>query len=338
MTFIETLRRDWLSNVRGDVLAGIVVALALIPKAIGFSIIAGVDPKVGLYASFSIAVIISITGGRPGMISAVTAATAEIMITLVREVPACRYHSGWRYSGALGTLPPRLRDTVCVAFGDDGLCQRTRHSDLHGATARADRDAVGNLRHDRQSVINVKSGGRGRLSTFVAGALLLFLILVLGNSVRIIPMPALVAIMIMVSIGTFSWSSIDDTFAPPPSVQHRHAGDGGSRRRNAQPRSRCGRQRPALRPFLRVDGVANFPRDLGAYKRWTRAPLPCGRTAIFRVGGRPHGSFRLHGSIATGAHRCQPVAYLRLDGGQCRQPYRSQISPRRYRRRSDRNE
>ena len=85
MTFIEYLRRDWLSNVRGDVLAGIVVALALIPEAIGFSIIAGVDPKVALYASFSIAVIISITGGRPGMISAATAATAVLMITLVRD-------------------------------------------------------------------------------------------------------------------------------------------------------------------------------------------------------------------------------------------------------------
>ena len=59
-----------------------------------------------------------------------------------------------------------------------------------------------------QSMINVKSGGRGRLSTFTAGAMLLFLIVVLGDIVGQIPMPALVAIMIMVSIGTFSWSSI----------------------------------------------------------------------------------------------------------------------------------
>jgi len=59
-----------------------------------------------------------------------------------------------------------------------------------------------------QSIINVKSGGRGRLSTFTAGAMLLFLIVVLGDMVGQIPMPALVAIMIMVSIGTFSWSSI----------------------------------------------------------------------------------------------------------------------------------
>ncbi|MGO4842789.1 SulP family inorganic anion transporter, partial [Rhizobiaceae sp. 2RAB30] len=59
-----------------------------------------------------------------------------------------------------------------------------------------------------QSVINVTSGGRGRLSTFVAGAFLLFLIVVLNDLVRIIPMAALVAVMIMVSIGTFSWRSI----------------------------------------------------------------------------------------------------------------------------------
>ncbi len=61
------------------------MALALIPEAIAFSIIAGVDPKVGLYASFSIAVITAITGGRPGMISAATAATAVLMVTLVRD-------------------------------------------------------------------------------------------------------------------------------------------------------------------------------------------------------------------------------------------------------------
>lgn len=82
---ISQLRAEWFGNVRGDVLAGIVVALALIPEAIAFSIIAGVDPKVGLYASFSIAVIIAFVGGRPGMISAATAATAVLMITLVRS-------------------------------------------------------------------------------------------------------------------------------------------------------------------------------------------------------------------------------------------------------------
>ena len=82
---LQNLRRDWFSNVRADLIAGIVVALALIPEAIAFSIIAGVDPKVGLYASFCIAVIISIVGGRPGMISAATAAMAVLMVTLVKE-------------------------------------------------------------------------------------------------------------------------------------------------------------------------------------------------------------------------------------------------------------
>ncbi|MBX2856832.1 MAG: sodium-independent anion transporter, partial [Rhodobacteraceae bacterium] len=79
------MRAEWFGNARADVVAGLVVALALIPEAIAFSIIAGVDPKVGLYASFSIAVIIAFTGGRPGMISAATAATAVLMVTLVKE-------------------------------------------------------------------------------------------------------------------------------------------------------------------------------------------------------------------------------------------------------------
>ncbi len=82
---LQTLRQDWLSNVRNDVLAGLVVALALIPEAIAFSIIAGVDPKVGLYASFSICVIIAFAGGRPGMISAVTGAMTLVMVTLVKD-------------------------------------------------------------------------------------------------------------------------------------------------------------------------------------------------------------------------------------------------------------
>tara|TARA_B100001964_G_scaffold188039_2_gene209257 strand:- start:1376 stop:2359 length:984 start_codon:yes stop_codon:yes gene_type:complete len=85
MNLIETVRREWFSNVRGDLLSGLVVALALIPEAIAFSIIAGVDPKVGLYASFCIAVVIAFTGGRPGMISAATGAMALLMVTLVRE-------------------------------------------------------------------------------------------------------------------------------------------------------------------------------------------------------------------------------------------------------------
>ncbi len=73
------------SNIRGDTLSGVVVALALIPEAIGFSVIAGVDPKVGLYASVVIACTIAFAGGRPAMISAATAATAVVMVDLVRD-------------------------------------------------------------------------------------------------------------------------------------------------------------------------------------------------------------------------------------------------------------
>ncbi len=80
-----TLKREWFSNVKGDVLAGAVVGLALIPEAIAFSIIAGVDPKVGLYASFIIAVITAFLGGRPGSISAATGAMALLMVNLVKD-------------------------------------------------------------------------------------------------------------------------------------------------------------------------------------------------------------------------------------------------------------
>jgi len=85
MPSLSRLRAEWFGNIRGDLLSGLVVALALIPEAISFAIIAGVDPKVGLYASFSIAVISAIAGGRPAMISAATAATAVLMVTLVRD-------------------------------------------------------------------------------------------------------------------------------------------------------------------------------------------------------------------------------------------------------------
>ena len=79
------LKKAWLSNIRGDTLAGMTVALALIPEAIAFSIIAGVDPMVGLYASFCFAVVIAFAGGRPGMISAATGSMALIMVVLVRD-------------------------------------------------------------------------------------------------------------------------------------------------------------------------------------------------------------------------------------------------------------
>lgn len=78
-------KEEWFSNIRTDVLAGLVVGLALIPESIAFSAIAGVDPQVGLYASFCIAVSIAFFGGRPAMISAATGALALLMITLVKE-------------------------------------------------------------------------------------------------------------------------------------------------------------------------------------------------------------------------------------------------------------
>jgi len=341
MSFVQTFRRDWLSNIRGDVLAGIVVALALIPEAIGFSIIAGVDPKVGLYASFSIAIIISITGGRPGMISAATAATAVLMVSLVRDhglqyllaatilagviqvlagfarlgqvmrfvsrsvmtgfvnslailifmaqlpeligVPWLTYvmiAAGLaiiylfprvtraipsplvciivltiasallgldvRTVGDLGELPNSLPvfllpdvpfnlETLWIilpysigvaAVGLlESLLTASIVDDMTDTGSDKNRECVGQgvanfvtgffggmagCAMIGQSVINIKSGGRGRLSTFTAGAVLLFLLLMLGDLLRIIPMPALVAIMIMVSIGTFNWRSLLD--------------------------------------------------------------------------------------------------------------------------------
>ncbi len=82
---LSSMRKDWLGNVRGDVLAGIVVALALIPEAIAFSIIAGVDPQVGLYSAFCIPFVMAFLGGRPAMISSATGAMALLMVTLVKE-------------------------------------------------------------------------------------------------------------------------------------------------------------------------------------------------------------------------------------------------------------
>ena len=79
------LRDEWFANPKADLLSGMVVALALIPEAISFSIIAGVDPKVGLYASFSIAIIIAFAGGRSGMISAATGAMALVLVPLVED-------------------------------------------------------------------------------------------------------------------------------------------------------------------------------------------------------------------------------------------------------------
>jgi len=333
------LRSEWFGNVRGDVLAGLVVALALIPEAIAFSIIAGVDPKVGLYASFSIAVITAFVGGRPVMISAATAATAVLMGVLVREhglqyllaatilagliqiaAGYLRFDYLMRFisrsvmtgfvnalailifvaqlpeligvpwltyvmvAGGLGiiylfphitkvvpsplvcivvltgiamffgfdvrtvsdmgelpsTLPVFLLPDIPLTFETlmivlpfsvavaavgllESLMTASIIDDLTDTPSDKKRECIGQGIANTatgfiggmagcamigQSIINVKSGGRGRLSTLCAGAFLLFMIVVLGDWVKAIPMAALVAIMIMVSIGTFSWSSI----------------------------------------------------------------------------------------------------------------------------------
>ena len=333
--------QEWFSNPRRDVIAGTVVALALIPEAIAFSIIAGVDPKVGLYASFCIAVVIAFIGGRSGMISAATGAMAVLLVTLVREhgleyllpvtiltgilqiiagafklgnlmrfisrsvvtgfvnalaiiifmaqipqfheqgllmytmvaaglaiiyglpkitttVPsplvciivltAVSITMGWESTlstvGDMGdlpsTLPIFLLPDIPLNFHTLGiilpyaislsivgllesLMTATIVDDFTDTSSDKNRECAGQgvanivsgffggmpgCAMIGQSVINVQSGGRGRLSTFSAGIILLILIVAMGDLVSQIPMAALVAVMIMVSIGTFSWSSI----------------------------------------------------------------------------------------------------------------------------------
>lgn len=342
------LRKDWFSNMRGDTLAGMVVALALIPEAIAFSIIAGVDPKVGLYASFSMAVIIAFTGGRPGMISAATGAMALLMVTLVKDhgleyllaatlltgvlqiaagylklgslmrfvsrsvvtgfvnalailifmaqlpeltnvtwhvyamtaaglgiiylfpyitksVPsplvtivvltgiAMYLNLDIRTVGDMGDLPDTLPiflwpdvplnfETLAIIFPYsaslamvgllESLMTATIVDDLTDTSSDKNRECKGQgianigtgllggmagCAMIGQSVINVKSGGRTRFSTLFAGVMLLILVVFMDEWVAQIPMAALVAVMIMVSIGTFSWSSIRDLKTNPKS-------------------------------------------------------------------------------------------------------------------------
>ncbi|MDQ0396039.1 SulP family inorganic anion transporter [Labrys monachus] len=339
MRILETLRREWLADIATNLLSGTLVALALIPEAIGFSIVAGVDPKIGLYASFSIAVVTAIVGGRPAMISAATASTAVLMITLVRDhglqylfaatilmgvfqvlagvsrlgllmkfvsrsvmtgfvnalailifmaqLPQLR-GVGWEtYAmvaaglaiiylfplltkrvpsalvsivvltaftmitglrlhtvGDMGELPSSLPffaipqvpfdlETLRIIFPYsltmaavgllESLLTAQIVDDMTDTASNRNREcvgqgvanfitgflgAMGGCAMIGQSVINVTAGGRTRLSTFFAGCFLLFLIVVLGDWVKQIPMPALVAVMIMVSISTFNWSSV----------------------------------------------------------------------------------------------------------------------------------
>lgn len=346
----SSYRRQWFADgaaARREILAGIVVALALIPEAIGFSIIAGVDPRVGLYASVAIAIVIAFTGGRTGMISAATAAVAVLVIPLVREhgveylfaatilmgliqivagllrldllmqfvsrsvitgfVNALAIlifmaqwpqltNVGWEtYAmvaaglaiiyllprltkavpsplvaililsaisiglglpvntvGDMGKLPEGLPSLAIpnvpiswetlriilpysATMAAVGLLESLLTAQIVDDMTDTDSDkrrecagqgsanivaaffgGMGGCAMIGQSVINVTSGGRGRLSTFTAGAFLLFLLAVLGPFVGQVPMPALVAVMIMVSIGTFSWNSIPNLRRHPP--------------------------------------------------------------------------------------------------------------------------
>jgi len=135
---MNSLRQDWFSNIRNDLLAGLVVALALIPEAIAFSIIAGVDPKVGLYASFCIATVIAFAGGRPGIISAATGAMALVMVMLVKEHGLQYLLAATLLTGALQILAGWMRLGSLMRFvgrGNRWLRQCAGNPDLHGATA-----------------------------------------------------------------------------------------------------------------------------------------------------------------------------------------------------------
>ena len=347
---LTAYRQQWFAGAataRVDILAGIVVALALIPEAIGFSIIAGVDPRVGIYASIAIAIVISFTGGRPGMISAATAAVAVLVIPLVKEhgveylfaatilmgviqivagllrldlvmqfvsrsvitgfvnalailiflaqLPQLTNVTWEAYAmvagglaiiyllprltravpsplvaililsaisigfglpvntvGDMGKLPESLPSIVLpnvpltletlqiilpysLTMAAVGLLESLLTAQIVDDMTHSDSDkrrecvgqgtaniaaafvgGMGGCAMIGQSVINVTSGGRTRLSTFAAGSTLLILLAVLGPYVGRMPMPALVAVMIMVSIGTFSWNSIANLRRHPP--------------------------------------------------------------------------------------------------------------------------
>ncbi|MBD2654975.1 SulP family inorganic anion transporter [Synechocystis sp. FACHB-383] len=339
------LKREWFRNTKEDLLAGAVVGLALIPEAIAFSIIAGVDPKVGLYASFTIAVLTAFFGGRSGSISAATGAMALLMVDLVKDhglqyLLAATVLTGifqvllgvfkvakqmryvpravvLGYINALAVLIflaqlPQLDPTKVSQYwlvylilacslaiiyilprfttifpsplvalfvmtnatiflqldvptvGDMGelpgslpifllpqipLSWQTLQivlpysltlaivgllasfltaslvDELTDTPSDKNREAKGQGIANivtgffggmagcgmiGQSVINVQSGGRGRLSTLAAGIFLLIAILGLKDWVQQMPMATLVAVMIMVSIGTFRWSSLRD--------------------------------------------------------------------------------------------------------------------------------
>jgi SulP family sulfate permease len=342
MTATRTLPHPaWLSPrvARTEALAGLVVALALIPEAISFSIIAGVDPRVGLFASFTMAATIAVTGGRPAMISAATGAVALVIAPLVAshglQYLIAAVLLGGVFQVALGLLGvakvmrfvprsvmvgfvnalavliftaqlPQLTDVpgavyllaaagLAIIFGlprlttvvpaplvaivvltaltvtagiavptvgDQGELPDSLPSlglpdvpftldtlrvvapyalaialvglmeslmtaklvdeltDTHSSKTRESIGqgianlvtgafgGMGGCAMIGQTMINVRSGARTRLSTFLAGVFLLVLVLVLSPVVAVIPMAALVAVMVFVSIATFDWHSL----------------------------------------------------------------------------------------------------------------------------------
>lgn len=124
---IDTLKREWLTQPLQNILAGIVVSLALIPEVIAFSVIAGVDPMVGLYASFVIAVVIAFTGGRSAMISAAAGAIALLVFSLVKEHGVDYLFAATILMGILqvifgylkiGNLLKYIPNTVMIGFVD----------------------------------------------------------------------------------------------------------------------------------------------------------------------------------------------------------------------------
>lgn len=168
-------------------------SLALIPEAISFSIIAGVDPRIGLFASFTMAVSIAFLGGRPAMISAATGAIALVIAPVMRD-HGCDH--------LIATV--LLGGAIQIALGLAGVARLMRFIPRQVMVG-----FVSGCAMIGQTMINVKaSGARTHLSTFLAGVFLLVLVVGFGDVVALIPMAALVALMIIVSVGTFDWHSV----------------------------------------------------------------------------------------------------------------------------------
>ena len=136
---LTNLRSQWAPNITREILAGTVVALALIPEAIAFSLIAGVDPKVGLYASFCIAVITAFAGGRPAMISAATGAMVLLLIvgfgagmTVLWNLASNR---GDALTVALEQREADLDYVLDIIFGEGDLRQFAREFAAVGSNA-----------------------------------------------------------------------------------------------------------------------------------------------------------------------------------------------------------